>query len=265
MTAHPHVDPDTGGMAFFGYDVFGPPFLRYHELDATGTLVHSTEIEIPRATMQHDFGVTAGRVVFLDLPVVFDIDLAMGGSRMPFRWDPEAGARIGILDRGEEGTGVRWIGLDPCYVFHVMNAFDDGADVVLDVCRFEKTFDTEPGQLVGSPLPTLERWRVDPVQGRITITQLDDRAVEFPRIDDTLAGRPYRYGYCVEIDLTEDTESFEGLVRYDLTATKPPAGTRDRACPRASRSSSETPRVGATTRAGCCRWSTTPAETPATW
>ena len=36
MTAHPHVDPDTGGLAFFGYDVFGPPFLRYHELDAAG-------------------------------------------------------------------------------------------------------------------------------------------------------------------------------------------------------------------------------------
>ncbi len=83
MTAHPHVDPETGAMAFFGYDVFGPPFLRYHELDASGTMVHSTEVQIPRATMQHDFGVTASRVAFMDLPIVFDLDLAMEGRSMP--------------------------------------------------------------------------------------------------------------------------------------------------------------------------------------
>ena len=103
MTAHPHVDPVTGAMAFFGYDVFGPPFLRYHEIDAGGELVHSTEIEIPRATMQHDFGVTATRVVFMDLPVVFELDLVAAGAAIPFRWEPEAGARIGVLDRGGAG------------------------------------------------------------------------------------------------------------------------------------------------------------------
>lgn len=205
MTAHPHVDPDTGGMAFFGYDVFGPPFLRYHELDATGSLVYSTDIETPRATMQHDFGVTATRVAFLDLPVVFDPERAV----IPFRWDAEAGARIGILDRGDEGTGVRWVGTDPCYAFHVMNAFDDGPAVVLDVCRYERTFDPD----IDATLPTLERWRVDPLEGTVETTQLDDRSVELPRIDDTLAGRPYRYGYCTEL---RHPGSFDALVRYDL-------------------------------------------------
>lgn len=216
MTAHPHADPETGALAFFGYDVFGPPFLRYHELDELGSLVHSTDIAIPRCTMQHDFGVTATRVAFLDLPVLFDIDLAQAGVQLPFRWDPEAGARIGILGRGGEGAEVQWVAIDPCYVFHVVNAFDDGPVVVLDVCRYDKTFDTGEGQHVGSDLPTLQRWRVDPGAGRVEMTAVDDRHVEFPRIDDRMAGRPHRYGYCTEISRGEQGDSFDGLIRYDM-------------------------------------------------
>ena len=216
MTAHPHVDPDTGAMALFGYDVFGPPFLRYHELDRQGSLVHSTEVDVPQATMQHDFAVTGTRVAFLDLPVVFDLDRAMQGRPLPFRWQPEAGARVGVLDRGEEGTGTRWVTTDPCYVFHVMNAFDDGATVVIDVLRYDRAFDVDPPGFITPAPPTLERWRVDPVLGRLSATPLDDRGVEFPRVDDTLAGRPYRFGYGVEVSQTDDDLSFGGLVRYDL-------------------------------------------------
>ena len=217
MTAHPHADPETGALAFFGYDLFGPPFLRYHELDHLGALVHSTEIEIPRPTMQHDFGVTSSRVAFLDLPVVFDVDLATEGVQLPFRWSPEAGARIGVVGRGERGADVEWVGIEPCFVFHVVNAFDDGPAVVLDVCRYETSFDTGEGGHIGSCLPTLQRWRVDPGAGRVDITAVDDRHVEFPRIDDSLAGRPYRYGYCTEVARDEVTERFPGLIRYDMT------------------------------------------------
>ena len=49
--------------------------------------------------MMHDFGVTASRVVFLDLPIVFDLALAAAGRSLPFRWMPEAGARVGVMPR----------------------------------------------------------------------------------------------------------------------------------------------------------------------
>jgi carotenoid cleavage dioxygenase len=216
MTAHPKEDPDTGGLAFFGYDCFGPPFLRYHELDVTGALVHTTEIDIPRATMQHDFAVTATRVVFLDLPVVFDRAMA-DRDPLPFRWAPEAGARLGVLDRGAPGEQVRWLDLDPCYVFHVLNAYDDGTDLVVDVCRYDRTFDTEPGELLGTAMPTLHRWRLDPATGRVEDTAVDDRPVEFPRCDARVAGRPYRHGYAALVSRAEGTDDFTGLVHYDLS------------------------------------------------
>ncbi|MHB8219631.1 MAG: carotenoid oxygenase family protein [Acidimicrobiales bacterium] len=216
MTAHPHGDPETKGMAFIGADPWGPPFLRYHELDAAGRLVHSTHIDIPRATMHHDFGVTASRIVVMDLPVVYDTALATGDVATPFRWDTDVQARIGILERGDSGQAMRWIGIDPCYVLHVMNAYDDREAVVLDVCCYERAFDTPVGGPIGSTLARLQRWRIDPVEGTVRSALVDDRTVELPRIDDSRAGRPYRFGYCVETGRADGFDTYRALLRYDL-------------------------------------------------
>ncbi len=215
MTAHPKVDPSTGDLVFFGIDVFGPPFLRYHVVDAKGVLVRSEDIDLPRASMMHDFGVTATRVVLMDLPVVFDLELAAGGRSLPYRWMPEAGARIGIMARGG-GSGVRWIGIDPVYVFHVLNCYDSGDDIVIDVLRYDRAFDTAPGQAIASDLPVLARWTIDPERNRVTEQRLDDVHAEFPRIDDSVAGLPYRYGYCTRLGDRPEDPTFEGLLKYDL-------------------------------------------------
>ncbi len=96
MTAHPKVDPVTGELVFFGVDLFGPPFLRYHVVDASGQLTTTEEIDIPRATMMHDFGVTATRAVFLDQPVVFDLALAAErAARSPSAGCPRPGRGSG--------------------------------------------------------------------------------------------------------------------------------------------------------------------------
>ncbi len=216
MTAHPKVDPITGELIFFGSDVFGPPFLRYHVADASGQLVRTEEIAIPVATMIHDFGVTATRIAFLDLPVVFDLELAAAGRTIPYRWMPEAGARVGVMPRAGGNADIHWIDIDPVYVFHVLNCFDDGDRVVIDVVRYDKAFDTAPGEPISLDTPTLARWTVDPVADRVSEQRLDDTPVEFPRIDDDVAGFRHRYGYCTRLGPRTDDPSFTGLIKYDL-------------------------------------------------
>jgi len=216
MTAHPKLDPTTGELIFFGSDVFGPPFLRYHVADATGVLNRTEEIDIPCATMIHDFGVTATRVVFLDLPVVFDLGLASEGRSLPYRWMPDAGARVGVMPRSGGNADIRWIGIDPVYVFHVLNCYDDGDSVVMDVVRYDSAFDTAPGEAIASNQPVLARWTIDPVAGRVSEQRLDDTPVEFPRIDGAVAGLPHRYGYCTRLGDHADDPSQLGLVKYDL-------------------------------------------------
>ena len=185
MTAHPKICPRSGELHFFGYD-FAPPYLTYHVADAAGTLVTSRVIEVPGATMMHDFNLTERFVVFMDLPAVFDLDLALAGT-MPYRFDPSYGARFGVLRRDDPHGVVRWFDIEPCYVFHQMNAHDDGTSITIDAVRHaDLWFDGEatPGHLW--------RWHIDLTAGTVTEQQLDDLPCEFPRVGDRFNSRPAR-------------------------------------------------------------------------
>ena len=206
MTAHPKICPTTGELHFFGYGNIFAPHVTYHRADANGELTINRPLDVPALTMMHDFALTADHVVFMDLPVVFNLDIAMKrGADMPYRWDDNYGARLGVLRRDDPFGEVRWFDIDPCYVFHVANAYDDGNAIVLQAVRYPELWrDTSGFETDG----VLWSWTIDLQTGTVTERQLDDRAVEFPRIDDRLAGLPARYA--VSVGENE-------LLRYDLT------------------------------------------------
>ena len=65
-----------------------------------------------------------------------------------------------------------WCPVDPCFVFHVANAFD-GADgqVVLDVIAYDTMFASGKGGL--DALGRLERWTIDPGTRRVARRVID--------------------------------------------------------------------------------------------
>jgi carotenoid cleavage dioxygenase len=213
MTAHPKIDPVTGEMLFFGYDIFGPPYLRFHVVNRSGELVLSKEIAIPGPSMMHDFAITERHVVFLDLPVVFDLGL-LGRRPIAARWTPEYGARVGVMPR-DASTAPRWFEIDPCYVFHTANAYDEGKTVVVDVVRHEEMFSDDPYG-VGDGSGTLDRWTIDLRAGRVREQRLDDRLQEFPRVDDRVLGRRHRYAYTTRSNFGDFVEPFGTLLQHDL-------------------------------------------------
>jgi carotenoid cleavage dioxygenase len=155
--------------------------------------------------MMHDFALTAEHVVFMDLPIVFNLDIAIkGDGDMPYRWDDDYGARLGVLRRDDPFGDVRWFDIDPCYVFHVVNAFDADDTIVLQAVRYPELWRDTGGFDADGVLWT---WTIDLRTGTARERQVDDRAVEFPRIDDRLATLPARYAVSV---------GDGGLVRYDL-------------------------------------------------
>lgn len=206
MTAHPKICPATGELHFFGYGNIFEPHVTYHRAGADGELTINRPLDVPALTMMHDFALTAEHVVFMDLPVVFDLESATSGTGdMPYRWDDDYGARLGIMRRDDPFGPMQWFDIDPCYVFHVVNAFDMGDSIVLQAVRYPELWRDSDGFDVDG---VLWRWTVDLVTGRVAEHQLDDRAVEFPRIDDRLATLPARYAVTV---------GDKRLVRYDLT------------------------------------------------
>ena len=74
--------------------------------------------------------------VLLDLPVLFAPEAIERGGSFPYLWKPENGARVGLLPREGGAADVIWREVEPCYVFHPLNAYDDAdGRVVLDVMR----------------------------------------------------------------------------------------------------------------------------------
>jgi carotenoid cleavage dioxygenase len=211
MTAHPKICPVTGELHFFAYSHL-PPFLTYHRADRGGALVQSEVIEVPAPTMMHDFAITRGHVIFMDLPVVFDLELVPAG-RLPYRWSETHGARLGIMPRGAGAADVRWLDVEPCYVFHPLNAFEEGGEIAVDVVRYPELWRESDSTFAAAHL---HRWRIDLAAGRVREQALDDRAVEFPRCDERRTGLAHRYGYAVDTARGADDHSGTSLVKYDL-------------------------------------------------
>ncbi len=179
FTAHPHRDPETGELHAVNYCWARPELLEYVVVGIDGRVRKRVDIPVPGNPMVHDCSITETQVVLYDLPVTFDLEVAMGGAPFPYTWNPGYGARIGLLPREGEADDVTWFEVEPCYVFHPVNAYDHGDTVVIDVVRHPRMFDRDrQGPNEGPPM--LWRWTVDRTTGRVTETQLDDTPIEFP-------------------------------------------------------------------------------------
>ena len=219
-TAHPKRDPRTGELHAVSYFWGWGNKVQYSVMDRDARVRKVVDVETTGSPMLHDMSLTETYAVIYDLPVVFDLDMAMGGAGLPYRWDNDYPARVGLLPRDGEADDVRWFDVEQCYVFHPLNAYDEGDRVVIELCRFERMFDA--AQVIGpdGAPPRLDRWTIDPSAGKVIEEQIDDRPQEFPRVDERVVGLRHRYGYTVAIDQNEESFEFRGgsVLRHDLLA-----------------------------------------------
>ena len=253
-TAHPKRDPDTGELHAVSYSMLRGNTVQYSVIGADGRARRTVDIDVGGSPMMHDFSLTERYVVFYDLPVTFDVRTAatMGvpralrlparlmlsavigriripdplaarrpkgpssDRRFPYSWDPKYPARIGVMPREGGNRDVRWFDVEPCYVFHPMNAYEaDDAIIVLDVIRHPKMFDTNHFGPDEGP-PTLERWTVDLADGKVRESRIDDRPQEFPRIDERRVGKRHRYGYAPCVG---DGDGGDTLLKHDFVGS----------------------------------------------
>ncbi|MFC9324647.1 carotenoid oxygenase family protein [Kitasatospora sp. NPDC057015] len=215
FAAHPVCDPLTGELHAIAYD-HTRPHLTHLTVDALGLVRRAEPITVKGTPMVHAFSLTDRHAIVYDLPVTFDPRAAAAGSRVPYTWDDNHGARLGLLPRDGSDADVLWLEIDPCFVFHPVNAYERGDTTVIDVIRHERAFDRDPLHPTESD-PTLWRWTVDRRHGTVLETQLDDRVQEFPRIDERFAGSPHRYAFTVGLRPGEGGAlAGPTLLRHDL-------------------------------------------------
>ena len=166
-TAHPKRDPLTGELYAVSYFFGWGNDVEVTIMDAQAKVRSSRRVAMGGPVSVHDCAITQRSIVLLDLPVTFSLDAAAAGASFPYRWEEGYRSRVGLLPRDGDSTEVVWHEIEPCYVFHPMNAFDEagGDGVVVDVVRHPSMFRTRHlGPNEGAP--TLERWHLDGHGGR---------------------------------------------------------------------------------------------------
>ena len=222
MTAHPRICPKTGELLFFSYSVMSEPYLTYYRANPAGKLVQIEPIELPRAVMMHDWNITENYVVFMDLPIISDMNLAVE-TGSPFGFKPEFGARLGVMPREGSNSDVKWFDIDPCYVFHPLNSYEEGNKIILYVCRQQEAMVGGFQDIYGgeTTVARLWKWTIDLESGSVKEEQIDDAPCDFPRIDDRRIGFKNDYGYFTTLETEVDSLTIgRHLLKYDLVNNK---------------------------------------------
>ncbi|CAM9200725.1 unnamed protein product [Discosporangium mesarthrocarpum] len=205
FTAHPKLDPVSGKLYGFGYQLKKQPYMTFYVLDKEGKLERQFPITIPNPVMMHDMALTESYVVFLDTPLVMDPSLLIKGQ-LPLVLKKELGARFGLLpvDATDESS-IRWFDLPEAFMtFHSLNAWEErGADgkvtkVNVVTCDMDE-FDLDISNMNPDNLPKPTLTVLDLVSGEATRQQAcicePKTGMDFPQIPRHLLGRKIKYGY----------------------------------------------------------------------
>jgi carotenoid cleavage dioxygenase-like enzyme len=205
FTAHPHTDPMTGEVFAVGYEVNDDASCSVIRIGPDGS-TSSHRVDLLGSRSIHDFAMTTNYLVVWDLPLhVSKPDSAL----FEYRWRQDQRARVGLIPRqslsDQQSLGAvsvavpRWFEIDPCWVFHPLNAWETDGRVLVDVCQFDRVFDTDRTG-PGDPYPPqFWRWELNLTTGKANQTLLDDRIQEFPRVDARQWGQRHEVGFTIEL------------------------------------------------------------------
>jgi carotenoid cleavage dioxygenase-like enzyme len=156
----------------------------------------------------HSFGLTPRWLVLAEFPLVVNpLSLALSGRPYieNYRWKPELGTHFHLVDRST-GRHAGPFEAGACFAFHHVNSYEDGDEVVVDLCKFKDATIIEDLYLErlreGRPVSAahLERFRISTADGSVTGERLLDAPLELPRVNYGRCNeRPYRYVWGVGI------------------------------------------------------------------
>jgi carotenoid cleavage dioxygenase len=209
--AHPRIDPATGEMVMFRYDL-AEPFLTWFVIGPDGNVARPPEVvPIDGSYMIHDFVLTPQYVVIFVAPAEFDLAALVTGSGDPLVWRGDQPVRIAVIPRATGVADMRWIDTDPFWAYHFANAFEEAGTIVVDFSKFHH-FALGPSS---DQSGAVTRARIDLDRGTVALDTLADRLTEFPRIDDRLQTQPHRYFTVSAKSADLPLGQFNVLARFD--------------------------------------------------
>ncbi|MEO1651951.1 MAG: carotenoid oxygenase family protein [Bacteroidota bacterium] len=221
--AHVKVDEQANEMMFFDYELTGA-YLAYGVINGQGRVKHFTKIPTPGPRIPHDMGITQNYSILMDLPLIYDLQvMAAQGKALPV-FKEDMPSRFAIIPRFGEANEVKWFEAEPCYIYHTINAWEEGDEIVMDCCVNPSPTpqqDLSKGASKAEKLNAylrmtafLHRYRFNLKTGKTTEQRLDDLNTEFPLMNSQYLGRKSRFAYNQRFDISK-TLRFDGVVKYD--------------------------------------------------
>jgi carotenoid cleavage dioxygenase len=225
ISAHSRPDEHTGELLWFDYGLTAP-YMRYGVIGPYRKPMHEIEIPLPGPSLPHDMAITERYTILHDFPLRPDPQ-ALAAGRYKVRFEDGQPTRFAIVPRYGKADQIRWFEARPSYLLHVVNAWDEGDEVVMlgtpyrmheneagepDYRRVERTIHFRQRDF------QLYEWRFDLRTGQTRERVIDDVLnTEFPVINSAYQGRRNRWSYNVVFPQGGREEPrFPGLVKYDL-------------------------------------------------
>ncbi|GJL93062.1 carotenoid oxygenase family protein [Hyphococcus sp.] len=218
ISAHSKVDQVTGELVFFDYALYEPKMWTGN-VSRDGVLTQFQEIDLPGPRLPHDMGLTENYVILHDLPVIFSE--AAIRNRMWQIHVADQPTRFGVVPR--KGGAPKWFEFPTCYIYHVINAWEEGDEVVMAACKMVPN-GLKPDPKYGPYAAMADvlalraqpfRWRMNMKTGEGCEEQIDDAVSEFPVVNTDMTGRKTKFSYHVLFDNCIE-QRFTGLLKYDL-------------------------------------------------
>jgi len=228
FSAHPRFDPGHHGeprMVTFGVKAGPRSTIRLMEFSSAGELLADSRHNFKGFAFLHDFAITPNWAVFLQNAVAFNptgFVLGQKGAAQCLASKPGEQGQFWLIPRNGEGKPLQ-IPAPEGFVFHHLNAFEEGHELVVDSIYYDDfpsigpdvdfrqvDFETIPaGQLV--------RCRINLETGAVQKQLLEPRTCEFAMVNPERQGLSACYGWMAVAEREQGNDPLQAIKKLDLT------------------------------------------------
>jgi carotenoid cleavage dioxygenase-like enzyme len=216
FSAHPHRVASLATSFNFGIRYGKTTSLELFALPDIGAARSIGRVQLPWASLVHDFVATETHLVFVICPVELVLWRALtgvGGFAKMFEWKASRGTELIVVPLAEPER-VQRIACEPLWVWHFANGFRRGAELVFDLCRYAdfSTLDAiaRTGQLSAPSL--YHRMVLELGPGRVRSEAVAEHGAEFPRVHQNVEGAAHRFAWI----RSTVSEGHEGIARVEV-------------------------------------------------
>jgi carotenoid cleavage dioxygenase-like enzyme len=222
-TAHPHFDAGHAWNVVVKFGMFS--HYRIYDTSQKGAK-HVTSVPVAKPAYLHGFGMSKKYFVIVAPPLVVT-PIEMLFWKRPYienhKWRPQDGTTFYVIEKSTGKLKGRFT--HPAFfLFHHVNAWDEGEDLVMDINAYDDAGivssyylrELEKPDLV-LPKGTLRRYRLNLRTGVIQEHTISDACIELPRMDYERFNTEssYRYTYGISVHPNHPIGFYNSLVKID--------------------------------------------------